>query len=195
MIYAKESNGTLVQPADSEFSGVPGWRSHDALLRSKGYLPVHGYPERQDGKRIVIDSYVLVESATETTEPRQTVVITTNENGEMTYGYEMEDTPVTVDTSYWQVTSSHYVDLPSKQVIDPGPSVVHYSKYALKQACVKRGLWEDVKAAIEAAGKWESFLLIQAITSDNAELQEALPGIRQIFGSDVVDAVLEESEI
>ena len=195
MIYAKESNGTLVQPADSEFSGVPGWRNHDALLRSKGYLPVHGYPERQDGKRIVIDSYVLVESATETTEPRQTVVITTNDAGEMTYGYEMEDTPVTIDTSYWQITASHYVDLPSKQVVDPGPAVVHYSKYALKQACEKRGLWEDVKAAIENAGKWESFLLIQAISSDNSELQEALPGIRQIFGSDVVDAVLEESEM
>lgn len=195
MIYAKESNGTLVQPTENEFCGVPGWRTHDALLRSKDYLPVHGYPPHEDGKRIVIDSYEKTVSSTETTEPRQTVVITTNENGEMSYGYEMEDTPVSVDTSYWSITAWHYVDLPIPVQPTPGPEVVHYSKYALKQACEKRGLWEQVKSAIEAAGKWESFLLIQAISSDNSELQEALPGIRQIFGSDVVDAVLEESEM
>lgn len=195
MIYAKEINGTLVQPVESEFHGVPGWRTHDALLRSKDYLPVHGYPPQEDGKRIVIDSYEKVVSSDETIEPRQTVVITTNENGEMTYGYEMEDTPVSIDTSYWIVTAWHYVDLPVPVQPTPAPEPVKYSKYALKLACEKRGLWEQVKSAIEAAGKWESFLLIQAISSDNAELQEALPGIRQIFGSDVVDAVLEESEM
>ena len=195
MVYAKDINGSLVQPVDSEFRGVPGWRTHDVLLRSKDYLPVHGYPPHEDGKRIVIDSYEKTVSSTEVIEPRQTVVIVTGEDGEVTYSYQMEDTPVAVDTSYWTVTAWHYEDLPVPAQPDPGPEVVRYSKYALKVACEKRGLWEQVKTAIEAAGKWESFLLIQAITSDNAELQEALPGIRQIFGSDVVDAVLEESEM
>ena len=74
----------------------------------------------------------------------------------------------------------------------PSP-VPRYSKYLVKLACQRRGLWEQVRAAIEAAGKWESFLIINDISSDNPELLEALPAIRAAFGSDVVDAVLQES--
>lgn len=84
-----------------------------------------------------------------------------------------------------------------RAVPDPGPEpepVKLYSKYLLKNACVKRGLWDEVKAMIEGAGKWESFLLIQNIASDNEELVEVLPAIREHFGDEVVDEVLAESE-
>lgn len=71
--------------------------------------------------------------------------------------------------------------------------VVRYDKYAIKNACDKRGLWAQVKEAVESAHKWDAFLLIRDLASDNPELCEILPLIRQKFGSDLVDEVLSES--
>ena len=67
------------------------------------------------------------------------------------------------------------------------------SKYAVKMACEKRCIWGQVRQAIEDAGKWESFLLIQSLDTSNAELQEALPLLVQRFGQETVDAVLAEA--
>lgn len=86
-------------------------------------------------------------------------------------------------------------DYRARPTPEPEPEPVKlYSKYLLKNACVRRGLWDEVKAMIEGAGKWESFLLIQNIASDNEELVEVLPSIREHFGDALVDEVLEESE-
>lgn len=76
---------------------------------------------------------------------------------------------------------------------DPPEPITHYSKYRLKNACVSRGLWDGVRSAIENAGKWESFLLIQDISSDNPELLEVMPTLVQLFGEDLVGEVLNES--
>ena len=73
------------------------------------------------------------------------------------------------------------------------PPVVRYSKYKIQIACQKRNLWEQVKEAIAAAGKADSWANIQDIASDNEELVAALPQIRNIFGSALVDQVLSES--
>lgn len=73
------------------------------------------------------------------------------------------------------------------------PPVVRYSKYKIQIACQKRNLWEQVKEAIAAAGKADSWSNIQDIASDNEELVAALPQIRNIFGSALVDQVLSES--
>ena len=94
-------------------------------------------------------------------------------------------------TAYIQIDSWRYIPIPEPEPV-PEP-VVRYSKYLLKNACEKRGLWERVKAAIEAADKWESFLLINDIASDNPELLGVMPAIKERFGAETVKAVLDES--
>ncbi len=94
-------------------------------------------------------------------------------------------------TAYILVDSWKYFPVPEPAPV-PEP-VVRYSKYLLKKACEKQGLWEDVKEAIERAGKWESFLLINDIASDNQELLDVMPAIKERFGAETVKAVLDES--
>ena len=55
----------------------------------------------------------------------------------------------------------------TEEVPDPPRT---YSKYLIKRQLDDLGIWEDVKAAIEGAGYWDSFSLIQDIKSDNDEL-------------------------
>lgn len=84
----------------------------------------------------------------------------------------------------------------SEQPDPPTPAPVHiYSKYKLKLACESENVWAEVKSYIEQAGKWESFVLIQDISSENEELQQVLPTIYQTFGEELVNKVLSESEI
>ena len=83
-----------------------------------------------------------------------------------------------------------------EEVPDPMPvDTKVYSKYKLMLACKKENLWSEVKSYIEQAGKWESFLLIQDISSDNDELQQVMPTIIQAFGEETVARVLAEAEI
>lgn len=72
-------------------------------------------------------------------------------------------------------------------------SVVHYSKYKIQLACQKLGIWQDVKEAIAQSGFQDSWNNIVDISSDNQELQQALPAIREAFGPELVDRVLSES--
>ena len=72
-------------------------------------------------------------------------------------------------------------------------SVVRYSKYKIQLACQKLGIWQDVKEAIALSGFQDSWNNIVDICSDNQELQKALPAIRELFGSELVDRVLSES--
>ena len=73
------------------------------------------------------------------------------------------------------------------------PPIVRYSKYKIQLATEKRGLWNQVKEAIAAAGKSDSWSNNQDIASNNPELVATLPQIRQAFGSELVDTVLSES--
>lgn len=79
---------------------------------------------------------------------------------------------------------------------EPEPETPHiYSKYKIKLACEELNIWEEVKSYIEQFGKWESFLLITDISSDNAEFQTVLPTLEQAFGENTVKIILEASEI
>ena len=83
-----------------------------------------------------------------------------------------------------------------REVPDPViPTIKTYSTYLIKRACEKRNLWTDVKTYIEQAGKWDSFLLIKEVSSDNEELIQVLPALKQAFGEELAEAVLEESTI
>lgn len=195
------SETEITHPRAEEFKGIPNWTSNDSAMRKRGYVPLTDVPAPQEGKHTLLDGFEFVQRTKTRVEPRPYVVEdweeredpethekTREKTGEHT---EWRDTEITLDDSYIKVTQFHYEELPPPEP-EPEP-VVRYSKYALKNACVERGLWEQVKAMIEAAGKWESFLLIQDLSSDNAELQEVLPAIKERFGADVVEAVLAES--
>ena len=179
--YAKDNGQSLSYPTDEEFAGIVNWRSNDKVLRLKGYKPLEGTAQHQEGKEAQPKTWHVVSQSTTVTEQRQV-----KENG----SYVMKPVPVTVDTSYIQIDTWKYIDIPEEHE-DEQP--VHYSKYRIQLACQKRGLWDQVKAAIDTAGLSDSWNNIIDLSSDNPELLAALPAIRQAFGADTVDAVLAES--
>jgi hypothetical protein len=75
---------------------------------------------------------------------------------------------------------------------EPVPVVQRYSTYKIKRKLEDMGLWADVKAAIEAAGFWDSFVLIQDIAADNEELQRALPLLHEEFPDVDIQELLAE---
>lgn len=195
MRYARETEQhKLEYPDPADFRGIPNWTSHEPLMRSKGWLPLVGEPESRDGYTAEPSQWHTVTQSEVRTEPRQYEEDITDidpETGEtVVVGHRtvMRDTEIVLDKSYIQVDAWDYTPIP-----EPEPETVRYSKYLIKLACEKRGIWEQVRTAIEQAGKWESFLLINDIASDNPELLEAMPLIVRTFGQELVDEVLAES--
>jgi len=196
MQYAKINDNRLEFPDPADFRGIPNWTSHEPLMRSRGWLPLVGEPESRDGYDAVPSAWHAVQQSEVNTEPRQYEEPIYEENPE-THEMEivghrtaMRYTEIVLDKSYIQVDEWEYTPIPA-----PEPAPLTISKYAVKLACEKRGIWEQVRDAIEQAGKWESFVLIQSLDTSNAELQEAMPLLVQKFGQETVDAVLAESVI
>jgi len=94
--------------------------------------------------------------------------------------------------NWWEVKDEGQLKEMDK-TSDTEVPVRHYSKYLIQLSCQRRGLWEQVKQAIQEAGLSDSWSNIIDLSSDNTELQFALPIIKGIFGDAVVDAVLMES--
>ena len=116
--YAKDAGVSLQFATDSEFRMIPNWRTNEAAVRRKGYLPLVGTPEEREGYTATPFAWhVVVQSATRI-EPRQQTVEdyeTDEETGEsrkVGEHTEMVDTEITVDTSYIQVDEWEYVELP-----------------------------------------------------------------------------------
>ena len=103
----------------------------------------------------------------------------------------MVDREIVYDTSYIQIDEWEYTPIP-EPAPEP-PTVVIYSKYRIQLACQKRGIWEQLKAAIASDGLQDSWANIVDIASDNEEMQDALPDIRDLFGAELVEAVLAEA--
>lgn len=179
--YAKDNGQSLSYPTDNEFAGIVNWRANDKALRLAGYKPVQGTPEDREGYEAEPATWHTVTQSETVTEQRQVI-----ENGHCV----LRPTPVVVDTSYIQIDTWSYVEV--EEPVVP-VHTIHYSKYKIQLACQSRNLWSQVKAMIESAGLTDSWNNIIDLASDNQELNAALPAIRQAFGSDVVDAVLEES--
>lgn len=195
MRYAKETEQHKLQyPDPADFRGIPNWTSHEPLMRSKGWLPLVGEPEDREGYSATPSQWHAVQQSEARTEPRQfeeDITETDPETGEtIVVGHRtvMRNTEIVVDTSYIQIDDWDYTPIP-----EPEPQPLTISKYAVKRACEKRGIWEAVRSAIEQSGKWESFVLIQSLDTSNAELQEAMPLLVAQFGQETVDAVLAES--
>ena len=54
-------------------------------------------------------------------------------------------------------------------VVDDNPPPQRYSKLALKRALADMGLWSQVKAAIEGAGRWDDFVFAQDLSDDDPD--------------------------
>jgi hypothetical protein len=193
MRYARIHRNQLVYPTTADFIGIPNWQSNEPAMRRKRWLPLVGDPEPREGYAATPATWHVVTQSETRLEPRNEDPVTREPFIEIdpVTGEARQVTrivPVEFDTSYIQVDTWSYVPIPI-----PEPEPVRYSKYKIQLACQKRGLWEQVKAAIEAAGMADSWANIQDIASDNPELIAALPSIRAAFGSDTVDAVLAES--
>lgn len=203
--YISETEVSYQNPAD--FKGVPNWQKHDALLRSRGFLPRVGEPEEREGFVAVPSRYELVTQTKTVTRSKPVTVIDyemdsehpgvfrLDEKGQkIKTGEHIEYQPFTeeVDDSFVRVTEWNYEPIPEPEP-EPVP-VVRYSKYRIQLACQKRGIWAQVKAAIQAAGMSDSWANIMDIASDNPELIAALPAIKEAFGAEVVEEVLSEGE-
>lgn len=191
--WAKDNNGVLQYASAAEFKGIPHWEQHEAVCRNKGYLPLEGTPEPQEGYIASPATWHTVQQSDIRREPRQVIVEDFDpETGEKTGEHmEMQDMDITVDKSYIQIDTWDYTPAP---VPPPEPEpVIRYSKYKIQLACQKRNLWEAVKEAIANANLTDSWSNIVDIASDNPELQAALPNIKTAFGADTVEVVLAES--
>ena len=192
--YAKIVEDQLAYPRSSEFAGIPNYKTNDQALRRAGYTPLIGEADPRPGFTPVPSAWHVVEQSETRTEPRQVEEDIygedpeTHERVKIGVRIVIRDVDVVFDTSYIQVDDWIYEMDP-----EPVPPVVRYSKYKLKNACVSRDLWDSVRTAIENAGKWESFLLINDIASDNPELVEVMPMLVETFGEELVRQVLSES--
>lgn len=116
--YAKDTGGSLQFAADQEFRMIPNWRTNEAAVRRKGYLPLVGTPEEREGYTATPSAWHVVEQSTTRTEPRQQTVEDyeedpeTHESRKVGEHTEMVDTEITVDTSYIQIDEWQYTELP-----------------------------------------------------------------------------------
>lgn len=153
--YVSETEVTY--PRAEEFKGVPNWQLNDAAQRKRGYVPLTGVPDQQEGKRTVLDRFEYVEQTTTRIEPRPYVVEDWEERedpethektrekiGEHT---EWRDTEITLDDSYIRVTASHYEDEP---VPEPPPLLRQFSKGDLLEALMALNLYDAAKAIYAA---------------------------------------------
>lgn len=97
-----------------------------------------------------------------------------------------------INWEYLQSIGWQRVEIPDPP---PQPEPKVYSRYKIKRKLVDMGLWEDVKASIEGAGYWDSFILINDIASDNAEFQAALPLLAAAFPDVDIPALLRDCEV
>ena len=102
------------------------------------------------------------------------------------------------DLEYDDLLNQHITAVKTAFPKPNGVVVKKYSKYKIQRACEAleipdhENIWAELEEAIKAAGKWSSWQNIQDIRSDNAELLEILPVIKQMFPMVDVDKLLDD---
>ena len=153
--YAKDAGGSLQFATDSEFRMIPNWRTNEAAVRRKGYLPLVGTPEEREGYTAMPSRWHVVEQSTTRTEPRQHTVEdyeTDEETGErrkVGEHTEMVDTEITVDTSYIQIDEWEYTELPPEPEPEPSEDISAQLQQVIELImfyCDKYGATEEMLA-------------------------------------------------
>lgn len=124
--YAKDTGGSLQFATDSEFRMIPNWRTNEAAVRRKGYLPLVGTPEQREGYSATPSAWHVVQQFTTRIEPRREDPVTkkpfmedimeedpeTHEMKKVGERQVTREVPVEFDTSFIQVDSWEYQELP-----------------------------------------------------------------------------------
>ena len=161
--YAKPVQDSLEYPTDAEFVHIPNWRTHDALLRSRGYLPLSAPAAVPEGK-VAVPLRWHVETRTRTVvEPRQAYV---EEGGRRRM--VMRDETVTFDDSFIAVDEWEYADPPATA---EAPVTV-CTRYEFVNALKTLGMYDALFAAYQGSPELQFYWsTVNELDRDNADFQ------------------------
>ena len=81
----------------------------------------------------------------------------------------------------------------TREVPDPAPQSVLYSKLKLIRAMKQAGIWTQVKTQIEASDYWDEFICAQELASNDPGFMAFVASMRGTLGDDTINQMLEAS--
>ena len=81
----------------------------------------------------------------------------------------------------------------TREVPDPEPQPVLYSKLKLIRAMKQAGIWTQVKDQIEASDYWDEFICAQELASNDPGFTAFVDTMRGTLGNDTINQMLEAS--
>lgn len=81
----------------------------------------------------------------------------------------------------------------TREVPDPEPEPVLYSKLKLIRAMKQAGIWTQVKDQIEASDYWDEFICAQELASNDPGFMAFVATMRGTLGDDTINQMLEAS--
>ena len=81
----------------------------------------------------------------------------------------------------------------TREVPDPEPEPVLYSKLKLIRAMKQAGIWTQVKTQIEASDYWDEFICAQVLASNDPGFTAFVATMRGTLGDDTINQMLEAS--
>ena len=81
----------------------------------------------------------------------------------------------------------------TREVPDPEPEPVLYSKLKLIRAMKQAGIWTQVKTQIEASDYWDEFICAQELASNDPGFMAFVASMRGTLGNDTINQMLEAS--
>ena len=81
----------------------------------------------------------------------------------------------------------------TREVPDPEPQPVLYSKLKLIRAMKQAGIWTQVKTQIEASDYWDEFICAQELASNDPGFMEFVDSMKSVIGNDTINQLLEAS--
>ena len=83
----------------------------------------------------------------------------------------------------------------TREVPDPAPQPVLYSKLKLIRAMKQAGIWTQVKDQIEASDYWDEFICAQELASNDPGFTAFVATMRGTLGNDTINQMLEASTL
>ena len=83
----------------------------------------------------------------------------------------------------------------TREVPDPEPEPVLYSKLKLIRAMKQAGIWTQVKDQIEASDYWDEFICAQELASNDPGFTAFVATMRGTLGDDTINQMLEASTL
>ena len=81
----------------------------------------------------------------------------------------------------------------TREVPDPEPEPVLYSKLKLIRAMKQAGIWTQVKDQIETSDYWDEFICAQELASNDPGFTAFVDTMRGTLGNDTINQMLEAS--